>query len=73
MMMTMERRREMGVLIAIGMQRGKLAFVLFLEILIIAITGIASGFGSLPMISYFHNHPLQLPGETGQAMVIKVI
>jgi len=72
MMMTMERRREMGVLIAIGMRRGKLAFVLFLEILIIAITGIASGFtGSLPMISYFYNHPLQLPGETGQAMVIK--
>jgi ABC-type lipoprotein release transport system permease subunit len=72
MMMTMERRREMGVLIAIGMQRGKLAFVLFLEILIIAFTGIASGFlGSLPMISYFYNHPLQLPGETGQAMVIK--
>jgi hypothetical protein len=23
------------------------------------------------MISYFYNHPLQLPGETGQAMVIK--
>ena len=72
MMMTMERRREMGVLIAIGMRRGKLAFVLFLEILIIAIAGIASGsMGSLPMISYFYNHPLQLPGETGQAMVIK--
>jgi len=72
MMMTMERRREMGVLIAIGMRRGKLASVLFLEILIIAIAGITTGFiGSLPMISYFYNHPLQLPGETGQAMVIK--
>ena len=72
MMMTVERRREMGVLIAIGMQRGKLASVLFFEILIIAVTGITAGFiGSLPMISYFYNHPLQLPGETGQAMVIK--
>jgi len=72
MMMTVERRREMGVLIAIGMQRGKLASVLFFEILIIAVTGITAGFiGSLPMISYFYNHPLQLPGETGQVMVIK--
>jgi len=72
MMMAMERRREMGVLIAIGMRRGKLAFVLFLETLIIAIAGITSGFiGSLPMISYFYNHPLQLPGETGQVMIIK--
>ena len=72
MMLTMERKREMAVLIAIGMQRGKLALVLFLEIVMITIAGITSGFiGSLPMISYFYNHPLQLPGETGQAMVIK--
>jgi ABC-type lipoprotein release transport system permease subunit len=72
MMMAMERRREMGVLIAIGMRRGKLASVLFLETLIIAIAGITTGFiGSLPMISYFYNHPLQLPGETGQVMIIK--
>jgi ABC-type lipoprotein release transport system permease subunit len=70
LMMTLERRKEFSVMIAVGMQRYKLAFVVFLETLYMGFIGVIAGaIVSLPVINYFHNHPIPLTGETATAML----
>ena len=70
MMMIVERRREMGVMIAIGMRRFKLASVLFFETFYIGLIGVIAGFvGSIPLIAWFYNNPVRLTGKTGQTMI----
>jgi ABC-type antimicrobial peptide transport system permease subunit len=64
LMMTAERKREFGVLVAVGMQKSKLASVVSLEMLYIGIMGIASGIAlALPAIFYGYYHPLRFKGE----------
>jgi len=68
--MTMERRREFGVLIAIGMKRLRLAFVVFLETLCISIIGVLSGLGAaLAVLYYFHLYPITLGGDAAEAII----
>ena len=70
MMMVQERRREMGVMVAIGMQRIKLGNILFLETILIGFIGVFTGiFGSLPIIGYYYNNPIRLTGEAAKAMI----
>lgn len=70
MMMIMERRREMGVMVAIGMQKYKLSTLLFYETLLIGLVGVLAGFaGSIPLIAYFLNHPIELTGDAAQTMI----
>lgn len=70
MMMTMERKREFGIMVAVGMRKAKLAFIIFIETVIIGLIGIASGIiGSIPLIAYFRVNPIQLTGEAAQAML----
>jgi len=67
LMMTAERRREFGVLVAVGMQKSKLASVIILEMIYIGIMGIASGIAtSLPVIYYGYYHPYRLSGEVAK-------
>jgi putative ABC transport system permease protein len=67
-MMTMERRREFAILLGIGMHRGKLALVTFLETVMIAITGVVIGvIAGYPIVGYFHFHPIQLTGKAAEA------
>jgi putative ABC transport system permease protein len=64
LMMTTERRREFGVLVAIGMQKTKLASIVVLEMIYIGILGIGSGMlASLPFIFYGNSHPVRFRGE----------
>jgi ABC-type lipoprotein release transport system permease subunit len=64
LMMTAERRREFGVLVAIGMQKSKLAAVITLEMIFMGILGIASGIiAALPVIFYGYSHPIRFHGE----------
>lgn len=64
LMMTAERRREFGVLVAIGMQKSKLAAVITLEMILMGILGIASGIiAALPVIFYGYSHPIRFHGE----------
>ncbi|MDT8400588.1 MAG: FtsX-like permease family protein [Bacteroidales bacterium] len=59
LMMTAERRREFGVLVAIGMQKTKLAGVLVYEMLYIGMLGILSGVAiAIPAIIYGYYHPI---------------
>ncbi len=59
LMMTAERRREFGVLVAIGMQKTKLAGVMVYEMLYIGMLGILSGVAvAVPAIIYGYYHPI---------------
>lgn len=70
LMMTLERKREFGIMVAVGMRRTKLATIVFIETIIIGIIGIISGIlGSLPLIHYFVNNPVKLTGEAAKAML----
>ncbi|MEA2104101.1 MAG: FtsX-like permease family protein [Candidatus Cloacimonadota bacterium] len=69
LMMTMERKREFAVMIAVGMQRGRLAFIVFVETIFLGLLGILSGIiVSLPILIYAYHHPIQLTGQAAEAM-----
>ncbi len=67
-MMMAERKRELGIMVAIGMQRIKLSIILFLESIFIAALGVLSGFAiSMPIISYYVSRPIRITGEMAEA------
>ncbi|MHB9141038.1 MAG: ABC transporter permease, partial [Paludibacter sp.] len=69
MMMTLERRKEFGVLIAVGMKKYKLGFMLLSETVIIGLLGSISGIlASLPIVGYFLYNPIRFTGQTGESM-----
>jgi ABC-type lipoprotein release transport system permease subunit len=64
LMMTTERRREFGVLVAIGMQKSKLAAIVTGEMFYIGLLGILSGIAvALPAIIIGLHNPIRLSGE----------
>jgi ABC-type lipoprotein release transport system permease subunit len=70
MMMVAERTREMGVMVAIGMQKMKLAGIMFFETVFIGLIGVLAGFaGSIPVIAYFYNNPVRLSGNVAETMI----
>ena len=70
LMMTLERRKEFGIMVAVGMRRYKLSFIVFIETMIIGISGVLCGMvASIPLIFYFHEHPIRLTGETAAAIL----
>ena len=68
LMMLAERRHEFGILVAVGMKRVLLARVVLTEILIVCGLGVALGtLAGIPIISYFHAHPIGVSGELAKA------
>ena len=66
-MMVAERKRELGIMIAIGMQRIRLSLILFFESLLIGALGVfCSYLFCLPFIGYFVKNPIQVRGEMAQ-------
>jgi ABC-type lipoprotein release transport system permease subunit len=67
--MTLERRREFGILLSVGMYRRKLAFTVFIETFFISILGVFFGFtlGSL-VILYFYINPIEFTGDMAELM-----
>jgi ABC-type lipoprotein release transport system permease subunit len=66
-MMLSERRREFGVLVAIGMSPRKLAGVVGLEMGFLGLIGIGCGMlAAVPFIVYGYYYPLHIGGEVGQ-------
>lgn len=64
LMMTLERNREFGVLLSLGMQRWQLGLVLFLETLLICLLGVVGGFLlGVPLIYWFYFNPIPLSGD----------
>ena len=70
MMMTNERTREFGVLISVGMKRWKLMTVTVMETILIAGLGAGAGLAAgIPVVWFFHLHPIVLGGDAGAAML----
>jgi ABC-type lipoprotein release transport system permease subunit len=64
LMLTAERKREFGVLVAIGMQKKKLASIMTLEMLLIGLLGILAGAAvATLLILYGVEHPIIFKGE----------
>ncbi|MCD4788674.1 MAG: ABC transporter permease [Bacteroidales bacterium] len=69
-MMMAERIRELGVTIAVGMQRFKMGTILFIETILTGIVGTLIGIiGSIPVIGYFYNNPITLTGDAAKTMI----
>lgn len=67
MMMMNERKRELGVMIAIGFQKSKLLFMMLTESFLIGIIGILSGLAvSYPIMWYMFKNPIILTGEMAE-------
>lgn len=64
LMMLSERKREMAIMVTLGMQRFRLIRLVAVELAIICLLGLISGFiGSIPILAYFHVHPIEMTGE----------
>jgi len=64
LMMTIERKREFGVLVAIGMQKSKLAAIVSIEMIYIGLLGIFSGIAiGFPAIIIGQYNPIRLSGQ----------
>lgn len=69
-MMISERIREFGVMVAIGMKRGQLAFVLALEMLFLGFMGTVVGMlAAVPVILYGYYYPFKITGEMAQMYI----
>ena len=67
-MITAERKYEFSMLLAIGMKKRMLTFILFGEILLLAFGGAILGMClSIPIVLYLQEFPIRLGGEFGKA------
>jgi putative ABC transport system permease protein len=68
LMMMVERKFEMGMLVAIGMKKIKLMVLLTVESILTVFAGCIIGLlVSIPVIYYLNRHPLRIGGETAKA------
>jgi ABC-type lipoprotein release transport system permease subunit len=67
LMSTMERRREFGVMNAVGMRKGRLALVLFIETVVLVFVGVVLGLiVSVPIIGWFYVNPIPISGDLAE-------
>lgn len=67
-MMLAERQHEFGVLVAVGMRRIKLSFMVLLESVLIGVLGTIAGFClSIPVVYWLHYNPIRFTGEAAQS------
>jgi ABC-type lipoprotein release transport system permease subunit len=70
MMMTIERRKEFGVLMAVGMHRSKLILTTLTETILLSLLGVVAGAAvALPIMVYYARNPIQLTGELAEVMI----
>jgi ABC-type lipoprotein release transport system permease subunit len=68
MMMTVERKFEFGMLLAIGMKKSQLKLILLSETILIALCGVLLGIIlSFPMVYYLQENPIQLSGDLAKS------
>ncbi len=70
LMMVSERKRELGVMIAIGMQRFTLSKILLAETFFIGLIGAVTGLiVSFPLTYYYYLNPYPLTGNAAKTMI----
>ena len=63
-MMTAERCKEFGVMVALGMQKWYLSIIVFAETLFLGLTGmLMGGLVGLAIVAYYYSSPIALGGE----------
>ncbi len=69
LMMIAERKREMGVMVAVGMKKTKLAIIISIEMFFISLIGLFFGMlVSAPIVALGNIYPIQLKGEMAEMM-----
>ncbi|ELR64949.1 ABC-type transport system, involved in lipoprotein release, permease component [Photobacterium marinum] len=70
LMMTLERQREFGVMLATGLLRRKLILLICIESLFIAIIGVVIGLlVATPVLIWFYYNPITLTGEVAEMIL----
>ena len=65
LVMMVERRFEMGMLVAIGMKKIRLMGLLLIESVLTVLSGCLLGIvATIPIVYYFNRHPIRIGGET---------
>jgi ABC-type lipoprotein release transport system permease subunit len=68
LMMMVERSYELGMLMAIGMRKSKMIFLLVLESVLTVMGGCVIGISlSIPVVHYLKIHPIRFTGEMGSS------
>lgn len=68
LMMMLERKFEMGMLIAIGMKKSKMIVLFILESVLTVLVGCVAGIlASIPLVLYLNRRPIRMGGETAAA------
>ncbi len=68
--MMLERQREFGMLLSLGMKRAQLAVVCFTESVLLSIAGVIAGMmAAIPVVLYFFYNPIRLSGDMAEAML----
>lgn len=68
LMLMAERRYELGMLVAIGMKKTRVALMLFMETILITCSGVLVGILlAIPVVWYMREHPIRIGGEGGRA------
>ncbi len=69
LMMTQERKYEFGVLVSIGMKKGQLILMVFIETVILSLIGVFMGvLLSYPIMLWKHYDPFVFPGTQAEMM-----
>lgn len=69
-MMTAERRREFGVVVAVGMQKRRLGVILSLEMFIMGLIAIIGGIAlSIPVVYLGYRFPITLTGKMAESII----
>lgn len=69
-MMTNERRREFGVVVAVGMQKHRLGLILALEMFLMGILATIGGIAmSIPVVYLGYIHPIRLTGQMAESLI----
>ena len=67
-MMTKEREYEFGVLLSIGMKRGAMGLMIWLEIVLLGLLGALAGMVfAFPLVYYFYKNPVDF-GKISEEM-----
>ena len=68
--MMIERQREFGMMMSLGMKRGQLAMVCFLETVFISVSGAIVGMAiAVPVVVYFRMFPVTFTGEMADTFI----
>jgi ABC-type lipoprotein release transport system permease subunit len=68
-MMTAERRKEFGVMIAVGMQKTRLGGIIIMEMVFLGLLGALGGILlSLPIVFSLYKNPITLSGEMAESI-----